>query len=112
MTNTFGETFKQIRISNGYKSARQLAIKSGVSNATITRIENNTQKPDPETLKKLSQHLLNITYDELMELAGYVSSNKNIEKVLSEKEQEILLKARMLSDNQIELIIKLMDEMC
>ncbi|WP_053434762.1 helix-turn-helix domain-containing protein [Sporosarcina globispora] len=110
MKNTFGESFKQIRISSGYKSARQLAIKSGISNATVTRIENNTQKPDPQTLKTLSQHLLNVSYDELMVLTGYVNSNNSADKVLSETEQELLLKARKLSDEQLNLIIKLMDE--
>lgn len=110
VVKSFGDHFKKIRISNGFKSARQLSIKSGVSSATITRIENNTQKPNPNTLKILSQYLINTTYEELLRLSGYVN-NAPEDKLFSDKEQELLLKSRKLSDSQLDLILKLMDEM-
>lgn len=109
-TKSFGEQFKDIRISNGYSSARQLSMKSGISNATITRLENNTQKPDPNTLKILSQYLINTTYEELLRLSGYVN-NAPEDKSLSDKEKELLIKSRKLSDNQLDILLKLMDEM-
>ncbi|MDT0160381.1 MULTISPECIES: helix-turn-helix domain-containing protein [Bacillus] len=111
MTITFGESFKIIRTSSGYKSARQLANKVGVSNATISRIENNSQKPDPETLKLISQHLSNTSYDELMRLAGYVNTSNDTSKNLTPKENELINKARRLSEDQLDLILRIMGEM-
>lgn len=111
-STSFGEQLKEIRISNGFKSARQLSLKTGISSATITRIENNTQKPNPETLKVISQHLLDTTYEELLKLAGYINDpTETVDKSLSDKEKNLILKSRKLSETQVDLILKLMDEM-
>ncbi|WP_072775269.1 hypothetical protein [Desulfitobacterium chlororespirans] len=41
----------------------------------LSRILNGQQKPSPETLKKLSEKAYNdITYEQLMEAAGYISN--------------------------------------
>lgn len=68
----FGHFFAELREKSGFKSQRQLAIASGVSNGTIARIEAGTQQARPLTLKKLSPYLKNITYHELLRLAGYL----------------------------------------
>lgn len=67
----FGEYIKMLRIKNGYKSQRQLADASGISNGTIARIENGTQKPTADTLKVLSK-FLNTDYVDLLLKAGYL----------------------------------------
>ncbi|MGP3787192.1 helix-turn-helix domain-containing protein [Paenibacillus sp. 1A_MP2] len=67
-----GDFIKEARIQNGFKTMKDLSIVSGVSPATLSRIEKNTQDPSPETLMKISKHLNNITYGELMKVAGYL----------------------------------------
>ncbi len=68
----FGEYFSEIRKREGYKSQRDLAEKSGVSNATISRLESGTTKPSPEVLRELANCFVNVTYEELMQNAGYM----------------------------------------
>ncbi|MBN6186359.1 helix-turn-helix transcriptional regulator [Aneurinibacillus thermoaerophilus] len=75
----FGIYFAELREKSGYRSQRQLSIASGISNGTIARIEAGTQKPQPETLKVLAQYLRGITYEELLERAGYIDSGTHKE---------------------------------
>ncbi|SEB28065.1 helix-turn-helix domain-containing protein [Paenibacillus sp. 276b] len=67
----FGERLRSLREKAGYDSQRSLSVASGVSNATIARIENGDQFPTPATLKKLATPL-NRTYEEMMRTAGYL----------------------------------------
>jgi transcriptional regulator with XRE-family HTH domain len=70
----FGVFFAELREKSGYRSQRELADKSGVSHSTINRIEAGTHKVSPETLKALTPFLKGITYEELMERAGYIDN--------------------------------------
>ncbi|MDN5324135.1 MAG: repressor LexA [Clostridia bacterium] len=65
-----GLWFASIREEKGFKSQRQLALASGVSPTTISRLEAGTQKPEPETLQKLAK-TLNIEPEELLLMAGF-----------------------------------------
>ncbi|CAM3302269.1 MULTISPECIES: helix-turn-helix domain-containing protein [Paenibacillus] len=70
MELTFGEYIRKLREQKGL-SLNQLATKSGVSNAQISRIENGLRDlPRPETIKKLAIGL-DAPQAELMEKAGY-----------------------------------------
>ncbi|GAB6990888.1 helix-turn-helix domain-containing protein, partial [Paenibacillus pini] len=71
MNSDFGKKFKRLRETSGFESQRSLSVSSGVSNATIARIENGERIPFPTTLKKLSK-CLKVTYEELMTAAGYL----------------------------------------
>lgn len=72
-------------------SQRKLAMVSGVSNSTISRIENATSDTDPETLKKLAP-FLDTTYEELMKVAGYIKEYNDItEKTFKEEDFSRLL---------------------
>jgi len=76
----FGRQIKRLRESRGY-SLRQLAIKSGVSFGQISKIESGVRGiPKPETIEKLAKGL-GVSYDYLMELAGYVESEKPVRPV-------------------------------
>ncbi|MCB2291435.1 helix-turn-helix domain-containing protein [Clostridium sp. CS001] len=67
----FGEFIKNLRNENNL-SQRDLALKSGVSNAEISRIETGErQKPSPMALKAFAPHL-GKTYEELLKQAGYI----------------------------------------
>lgn len=68
---SFGGFLKDLRVRYGYKTQKQLADASGVSQTTLSRIEAGTQRPQPETLRVLAEHLRPYTYGELMEQAGY-----------------------------------------
>lgn len=73
--NSFGGYLENLRISKGYDSQRQLAIAAGLSPATISRIESNIQRAEPDTLKKLAP-VLGVPYEDLMRAAGYLNSNE------------------------------------
>ena len=64
---------KQLREERAF-SQRQLALYSGVSNTTISRIEAGDAMPDAETLKKLAQGL-KINPQTLFEACGYIETD-------------------------------------
>jgi transcriptional regulator with XRE-family HTH domain len=74
-----GEFIARHRKLSGFSSQRQLADKSGISSATISRIEKNIQKPNVETLKSLSKYLKSTSYKELMLSAGYWTETHDAE---------------------------------
>lgn len=67
----YGDYIKRHRLASGYRSQRRLAEKSGISAATISRIEKEIQKPEARTLKTLAQYLHTTSYVELMVVCGY-----------------------------------------
>jgi transcriptional regulator with XRE-family HTH domain len=72
----FGDELKRIRESRGM-TVNQLAIYSGVSAATISRVENKKRgTPRPKYIKMLAE-ALRYDYNDLMRLAGY-TDDKNI----------------------------------
>jgi transcriptional regulator with XRE-family HTH domain len=77
----YGEFIKKHRIASGYKVLRRLADKSGISAATISRIENEIQKPEIRTLKTLAQYLETTSYVELMVVCGYWDKDELLEDV-------------------------------
>ncbi|MBB3132153.1 SOS-response transcriptional repressor LexA [Paenibacillus rhizosphaerae] len=79
MSSSFGEFLRKLREQKGL-SLNQLAAKSGVSNAQISRIENGLRDtPRPDTIKKLAEGL-NISQTELMEKAGYFEGFEDTKK--------------------------------
>lgn len=75
----FGEYIKKLRIESGFSSQRQLAEACGLSNGTIARIENGTQKPTPDTLLTLATHLRGTDYLELLLRAGYITREEQMD---------------------------------
>jgi len=76
-TVTLGEYLATIRRDRG-KTLRQVEEESAkaVSNAYLSQIENDKiQKPSPNTLYALA-NLYGISYDSLMERAGYISTTR------------------------------------
>jgi transcriptional regulator with XRE-family HTH domain len=68
---TFGEYIKKLR-KDCKLSQRDLAEKSGISNAEISRIESGERKnPAPAILKAIAPHI-GVTYEELLQMAGYI----------------------------------------
>ncbi len=99
INESFGEYITRLRKLKGY-SQRKLALITGISNTTISRIEKNiTTNPDLNTLKLLAQHL-NIDEIYMLEAAGYKDDSnhnkqlnkkdeKEIEKILNETKRKI-----------------------
>ncbi|KKB75310.1 MULTISPECIES: helix-turn-helix domain-containing protein [Bacillus] len=76
---TFGEQLKKLREQRKL-SVNQLAMYAGVSAAAISRIENGHRGvPKPATIKKLAE-ALKIPYEQLMDIAGYMSAGEIREK--------------------------------
>jgi len=71
---SFYDQLRGLRKLKGY-TIREVADRSGVSSAYISQLENgNRGIPSPEILMKLSEGL-NISYSDLMQLAGYLESS-------------------------------------
>lgn len=71
MNETFGQMIKRLRLIAGYKTLGDLHRASKIPASTLSRIENDIQKPMPNTLHKLAP-FLHISYEELMGAAGYL----------------------------------------
>ncbi len=71
MQPEFGKYLQQLRLDKGL-SIRQLANLSKVSHSYLSQVENGVRGiPSPDVLKKLARPL-GITYEELMQAAGYI----------------------------------------
>lgn len=68
-------------------SQRKLAMVSGLSNSTISRIESASSDTDPETLKKIAPYL-DTTYEALMEVAEYFVGVSDAEIPVKENPEE------------------------
>lgn len=103
--NNFGDFLKALRKQHGFRTQKQLAEASGISQTTLSRIEAGTQRPLPETLRILAKHLRPFTYGELMERAGYFeglpSEDRSFVSDLFDESEEAEL------DRNIDKIIKL-----
>ena len=84
----FGVLLKNLRKLKGLSIAR-LSELSKVSPSYITRIEKGSRKtPKPEILKKLAPHL-DVSYDELMAKAGYLTRDDNTLLIDDERIKDI-----------------------
>lgn len=75
----FGRYFAELRKESGFKSQRQLALKSEVSNGTIARIESGTHKATPDTLFSLCKHLKGMPYMDMLAKLGYLKTDNETE---------------------------------
>jgi len=69
--NVFGDYFRDLRRSSGFKSQKLLAEASGISQATISRIEDGSQIPQEETLKVFAP-IFDVSLTELLFRAGHI----------------------------------------
>lgn len=67
----YGEFIKHHRLASGFKTQRKFAEVTGVSAATISRIEDNKHRPAPETIQAFANHLKSTSLVELMVVCGY-----------------------------------------
>lgn len=73
MSNSF-ELTKLLKLAQGTRTLNAFARQSDVSAGNLSRVMNG-QQPTPELLKKLANKAHNgVTYESLMEAAGYISS--------------------------------------
>lgn len=101
----YGEFIATHRERSGFKSQRQLAYRSGISPATISRIESEIQKPEYETLKTLAKHLSSTTFDQLLTACGYEDEEDALLTPINFKahEAEVIYKVGSLPNIEKEL---------
>jgi transcriptional regulator with XRE-family HTH domain len=92
----FGLQFSRIRESSGFRSQRELADVSGVSHSTINRIESGSHKTHPEIFKKLAPYLKGVTYEGLMEMAGYLetTSAQNNDELMYDPDVQFIARSK------------------
>lgn len=100
---TLGKYIERLRKLKGY-SQRKLALVTGLSNTTISRIESGeTEKPDVESLKLIARHL-DIDEVYILKAAGYIDDSSE-----AEKQSNTTLSKRDLKDIEKDLE-KMIDE--
>lgn len=73
MINRLASELKQLREIRGF-SLRELERATGVSNAYLSQLERgDATKPSPDKLARLAK-FYDVSYEQLMELAGYLGS--------------------------------------
>ncbi len=99
----FGAYLKNIRQSKKM-SLRQVEIKSGISNSYVYYLEKGERnKPSPEILAKLA-HAYNISYEDLMDKAGYIKNEKE------EETDELLILLKHLPENERKAIVTIWED--
>ena len=79
---SFEKLFFLIKQAQGDRSLNQFALNCDVNAGHLSRVLNGkfVNPPTPDFLKKISLHAHNaVTYDSLMEAAGYLDSDLNID---------------------------------
>ena len=99
---TYGDYLKSLRLKHGL-TLREVEAKTGVSNAYVSQLETGKVKqPSPSNLYKLAD-LYQVTYEDLMERAGYP-----VPKTSQEPQSENLVihnrLGKLSSDEEEELI--------
>jgi len=74
----YGKFLEKHRLASGFKTQKSLSEKAGISPATISRIEAEVHRPEPETLKLLAKHLYTTSYSELLRVCGYGDDDDNL----------------------------------
>ncbi|MCY8072278.1 helix-turn-helix domain-containing protein [Bacillus inaquosorum] len=84
----FGQQLRELRRARKL-TVNQLAVYSGISSATISKIENGKRgTPKPATIKKLAA-VLKVPYENLMAAAGYIQAFPEEIREASESYQSI-----------------------
>ena len=111
-TMKIGEYIKELRETKKF-SINQLALYAEVSPAHISRIERGLRDASPDILKKLYPHL-GVSYDDLMDKAGYRDRTKK-EEIADDIIQFLISKGivekdEQLSDEKRDWLLKLLDK--
>jgi transcriptional regulator with XRE-family HTH domain len=111
----FYDKLRDLRKLKGF-TIRELADRSGVSAAYISQLENgNRGIPSPEVLMKFSEGL-NVSYSELMEIAGYLESQGKEREVQSNpvnlrrflRENDLMFDGFVLTDDDKEWVERML----
>lgn len=78
MDCSFGNYFEEMRKRSGYETQKDLSEKSGISKATISRIELGKQVPNVKTLQTLSKFLVSTTLNDLLVRTGQISNPQEV----------------------------------
>lgn len=96
-SSQLGEFIKKAREAKDF-SIRQVERETGISNAYLGQIERGeVQEPSPSKLLKLSE-CLGVSYQSLMEKAGYVMPKNDSYKKVSDANAMLLLEQELTSE--------------
>lgn len=97
-----GRLITQLRLDAGLDSLGQLSKASGVTVATISRIESGVQRPTPETLMKIAPSLM-VSVDYLLREAGYLPAEETTDEEVGPLKDRLsaLRRSRGLSQDEL-----------
>ena len=107
---TFGDYLSTLRVNRGY-SQRQLAIKSGVSHAEISRLESNERVASLQTIKKLSKSL-GVSNEDLFRAAGHLKPVDEIDllNIIEDNPDTLRAAGKPVTPEQRTEILKILDQ--
>lgn len=108
----FPDFLKLHREKSGFKSQRELAKVTGISSATISRLESGEQKPALETINLLAKYLKSTNLSELLKYVGIDSEQGDVQywKDRAIKAEEELKKHKLILKRINELIASNFDK--
>ena len=104
----FGKFLHDLRIKNFY-TLKKVTIETGIDKSTLSKLENGeTQKANPELLKKLA-NLYNVNVVDFFVMLEYISSDDIIDSYISLKNQKYLFNKEIKIQNLKIPILKAKD---
>jgi|GEM_PF-5988373 len=106
-----------LELAKGNRSLNTFAQHANVSAGNLSRVFNG-QKPTPELLKKISLKAYNeVTYEQLMEAAGYIGNSTSINDITNKSNEDIfeqlgtIIKrdAKPLTDKDKERLLRIIE---
>ncbi|WP_099301977.1 helix-turn-helix domain-containing protein [Bacillus sp. Marseille-P3800] len=110
----YGSFIKSRRIKSGFSSQAEFSKATGITPATISRIESGVHRPSAETLLSFSKHLKSTTAENLFSVCGYWNSEEkviedeqiNLEEEALIEEIKTMLNDKTLSDKKRDHLVR------
>lgn len=100
---------RRLRRARGERSLKSVTDKADITAAYLQKLErDNVRKPSPNVLHALGE-ALEIPYEELMELAGYVVPNADAARVKEGNVLSFALSSEKLSDEEASALLEYLD---
>ncbi|HHW43804.1 MAG TPA: helix-turn-helix transcriptional regulator [Desulfotomaculum sp.] len=109
-----GEKIRELRIRAGYETLGELHRASGVTVATLSRIESGVQIPSPKTLNRLAP-FLKVSVEDLLAAAGYLpekeedpneAAARTIEAAISDDPELLEFWQELVKRDDLQLLFK------
>jgi transcriptional regulator with XRE-family HTH domain len=108
---SFGTYLAELRVCKGFENQKDLADVSGVSTATISRIESGLQKASINVIRKIAPHL-KTSIQEMVERSGYLDETDDLLiNELNDEEKDLINRFRKLTPFNKQTVLVLIGQL-